>query len=180
MGNASSTAGTMSSSQPACSKWAGICKLIKMKLGEDFDVVTTKQQEMCCHAHGKGKDFPHLKACGLVEDLPKWKLMVDGKESGAAKTKAAKSAARKEKQVVKAKRSMGKRQKALNDKILKINKRMENQQPNTNTNSGGTCDAIAMFTQQLGGVVTQFSVNEWNSKDRIACLCHQAQIKFLE
>jgi len=106
--------------------------------------------------------------------------MVDWKENGAAKTKAAKSAARKEKQVVKAKRSMGKRQKALNDKILKINKRMENQQPNTNTNSGGTCDAIAMFTQQLGGVVTQFSVNEWNSKDRIACLCHQAQIKFLE
>jgi len=64
------------------------------------------------HAHGKGKDFPHLEAYGLI---------VDGKESGTAKTKAAKKAARKEKQVAQAKRSIGKRQKALKDKILKIN-----------------------------------------------------------
>ena len=101
-----------------------------MKLGEDFDVVTAKRQEMFRHAHGKGKDFPHLEAYGIVEDLPKWKLMVDGKDGN---TKAAKRAAKKEKQVAKAKRSMGKRQKALNDKILKINKSLGNQQPNTNS-----------------------------------------------
>jgi len=165
--------------KPACSKWSGICKLIKIKSGEDFDVVTSKRQEMYRHAHGKGKDFPHLEAYGLIEDLPKWKLMVDGKESGTAKTKAAKKAARKEKQVAKAKRSIGKRQKALNDKILKINSSLGNNPPTT-TNSGGACDAIAMFTQQLGGMATQFSMNEWNSEDRIAYLRNQAQIKFLE
>ena len=101
--------------------------------------------------------------------------MVDGKDGN---TKAGKRATKKEKQVAKAKRSMGKRQKALNDKILKINKQLGNQQPNTN--SGGAYDAIAMFTQQLEGMATQFSMNEWNSEDRIAYLRNQAQIKFLE
>jgi len=163
--------------KPACSKWAGVCKLVKIKSGEDYDQVTTKRQEMYRHAHGKGKDFQHLEAYGLLEDLPKWKLMVDGKDGN---TKAGKRAAKKEKQVAKAKRSMGKRQKALNDKILKINKQLGNQQPNTNTNTGGAYDAIAMFTQQLRGMATQFSMNEWNSEDRIAYLRNQAQIKFLE
>jgi len=37
-----------------------------------------------------------------------------------------------------------------------------------------------MFTQQLGGMATQFSMNEWNSEDRTAYLANQAQIKFLE
>jgi len=52
--------------KPACSKWAGMCKLIKIKSGEDIDVVTAKRQEMCCHTHRKGKDFPHLTAYGLL------------------------------------------------------------------------------------------------------------------
>jgi len=81
--------------------------------------------------------------------------------------------------VTKAKRSIGKRQNALKDKILKINSSLGNNNPPTNS-GGGAYDAIAMFTQQLGGMATQFSMNEWNSEDRIAYLRNQAQIKFLE
>ena len=72
---------------------------------------------------------------------------------------------------------MGKRQKALNDKIMKINTSLGNQQPN---DGGGTSDAFGLFTQQLAGIATQFSVNEWASEDRNAYLKNQAQIKFLE
>jgi len=72
---------------------------------------------------------------------------------------------------------MGKRQKALNDKIMKINASLGNQQPNA---GGGTSDAFGLFTQQLAGIATQFSVNEWASEDQNAYLKNQAQIKFLE
>jgi len=161
--------------KPACSKWAGMCKLIKIKSGEDIDVVTAKRQEMYRHSHGKGKDFPHLEAYGLLEDLPKWKLMMEGRDT--SQTKASKKAAKKKKQVTKAKRSIGKRQKALNDKILKINTSLGNQQPNSNS---GASDAFSIFTQQLAGIATQFSVNEWASEDRNSYLKNQAQIKFLE
>ena len=88
--------------KPACSKWAGMCKLIKIKSGEDIDVVTAKRQEMYRHTHGKGKDFPHLTACGLLEDLPKWKLMMEGKDTSKT-TKASKKAAKKENKLQKPK-----------------------------------------------------------------------------
>jgi len=50
------------------------------QLGEDCDEVTSNCQATHCHrAHKNGKDVAHLKTCDLFKELPKQKLMPEGR-----------------------------------------------------------------------------------------------------
>jgi hypothetical protein len=162
--------------KPKCSKWASVCKLVKRKSGEDEDVLTEKRQEMYRHCHGKGKNFPFLECFGLLEDLPKWAEKDENKDKAGTRK-------RKKKKKEKDERTIGKRQKALNEKILKINKQIGNEGGATFTNTvtgTATTNAIAMFAQQLSGMATQFSLNDWSQENREQYFRNQAQLQMLE
>ena len=164
--------------KPKCTKWASVCKNVKKKSGMDIDTLTEKRQDFYKHSHGKGKQFPFLECYGLLEDLPKWMEKDESADRAGSKKRK-----KKKKGKDKGDRTVGKRQKALNDKILKINQQMGNEGGATFTASGtgsATANAISMFTQQLSGMATHFSVNDWSEENRSAYFNQQAQLQILE
>ena len=82
-----------------------------------------------------------------------------------------KRAVKKEKSV----RTIGKRQKALNDKVAKITSDLGIQKSVQST--GATIDSISLISQQIGNMTDQMMVSDWAEGDRIQYYENQAQIR---
>ena len=151
--------------RPECSKWAGVCKQIKLSSGEDVDQVTARRQKAFAITY-KGHPFRFIDSYELLKDLPKWSELDDGGRTGKKKKKKKK----------KEQRSIGKRQQALNDKCEKIATSIGFPAAPTTTATAG----VAMISQQIENLTNHLMVSDWDEELQRTFQKNQATILQLQ
>ena len=154
--------------RPECSKWAGICKQVKLASGEDIDRLTDRRQKAFRVTY-KGHQFKFLESYELLKDLPKWSELDD-----AATRPVNKKNKRKKKG--EPLRLPGKRQQALNDKCKKIAASIGLPEASSTSSSAG----IAMISRQIGNLTSHLMMNDWDEDLQKTFQKNQATILMLE